>query len=110
MNDNSGADTRISVLTEDLRRQIDNTVKSGGLCLARFKADVLLRDVKAEDVRPGFRFVVDGATYEVTDERKKCHAECPLAANKTPCCLAGSYVFAVILNPMTEASFSRSSS
>jgi hypothetical protein len=47
--------------------------------------------VNADDVRPGFRFVVDGADFVVTDERKKCHAECPL---KTPCCLAGRYVFA----------------
>jgi hypothetical protein len=86
--------TRISVLTEDLRAQITGAVKNSGFCLERFKADVILPNVNADDIRPGFRFVVDGAAFVVTDERKKCHAECPLAMNKTPCCLAGRYVFA----------------
>jgi hypothetical protein len=91
--------TRISVLTEDLKEQIAGAAKSGGLCLARFKADVVLRDMKADTIQPGFRFVVDGAAFEVTPEQKKCHAECPLASNNTPCCLAGRNVFARPISP-----------
>ena len=86
----------VSILTSDVRRWIDTQIQNPnaktGLCLKRFRSDVVID--KADNLLPGELVNVDGMDLRICDMQKKCHDGCDLS--QQDCRLAGCHVFAVV--------------
>ena len=68
-----------------------------GLCFARFKENIRIRNIASNELRPGVCLEAGEAALEITGETKHCHGECALFQAGKSCSLAGGSLFAKVL-------------
>jgi MOSC domain-containing protein YiiM len=90
-----GGERQISLLTREISEAIQGEMR--GLCTVRYKSTLLVDGIAAHELKSGARFTAGSAVLEITQNPKQCFAECPLAAEGTPCHLAGQYLFAKVV-------------
>jgi hypothetical protein len=76
---------------------------AAGVCVARYKYNLLLDGVSADDLKPGARFAAGNAVLQISDSAKKCFAAvpdglpCDRANRSVRCPLAGARLFAAVV-------------
>ena len=96
----TGGDRQISIFTaEDLKKTEDffTAKKDEGLCVSRFRENIMLDGLDAGKLKPGMLFMAGEAVLEITSENKHCHDECPLYKKGKKCPLAGKNLFAKVI-------------
>ena len=72
---------------------------AGGLCTARFDADILTAGMDYASLRAGRRFLLGGAEIEISGVGKRCFENCPLHIGGERCPLQKSCAFARVTAP-----------
>ncbi len=67
---------------------------AGGLCTARFHADIVTAGLSFSELTPGTRLGIGGCTLSITSVGKRCFDECPIRAVGTSCALPDACAFA----------------
>ena len=62
-----------------------------GLCVKKFRADLVTEGLDYRALSPGTLLSAGGALFEICSVGKRCFAECPL--EEKPCSLAGGCAF-----------------
>lgn len=73
---------QVSLLPRRARETVERMDKRG-LCMKRFFANLEIEDLPP--LESGQRLAVGDAVLEITQARKSCFAECPLAGQKAAC-------------------------
>ena len=90
-----GGERQLSLLCLETKQWMDAQASIEGLCLGRYKENILLDGMAPADLVPGKRFKIGEAILEISDAPKGCFPECPLFSGG--CLLAGQYLFATIV-------------
>ena len=91
-----GGERQLSLLLAETR--VGKTgQEERGLCSSRFKANISIRGLAQDAVRPGARLTAGEGALEITGETKHCHKECALFQAGKTCSLAGMNLFAKVL-------------
>ena len=94
-NFHQGGDKQLCLLTAEIREWM-HSQKQKGLCFARFKENVLIEGVPGGILLPGTRLYIEGVVLQVSESRKRCHAECRHYKQGMRCRLSESAVFAAV--------------
>jgi hypothetical protein len=87
----------VSLMTLASRQGVDQAEVEGGLCYARFTADITLDCDQWPD--QGTIIGTDGLQLGILPERKRCWPECELFQNKLPCPLIEGVRYAWVEAP-----------
>ncbi len=79
--------------TLDLMRALDYR----GLCMKKFKADLVTRGLDYTALRAGDLLEIGGAAIEITRTGKHCYPECPLRQENIACTLSRDVAFGKIV-------------
>lgn len=86
---------QICILDEECRRWIGE-VDREGLCLGRFRENILIGKAGPKDWKPGDCLRIGGAVLEIAQRGKKCFPECSRVQAGKECLLKKSCCFAVV--------------
>jgi len=90
-----GCERQICLLTTSMHKWIDSHSESG-LCLSRFKENILIDGISDECLSPDVCIRAGETVLRISNIRKECYPECALFSQKTWCPLAGRAVFATV--------------
>ena len=103
----SNKDRQLCLLTTGIREWIEreriesvksvksvNSNKATGLCLNRFKENILIEGMST--IPPDTTFQIGEAVIKTSKTIKGCYQECELHSKGAPCLLAGCAVFASV--------------
>ena len=92
-----GGDRQLSLLSLEDRQWID-TMTEPGLCLKRYKENILFDGIPSTAFKPGIRLEIGKAVIQISDCSKNCFTECPLYSCGQKCVLAGKYLYAKVIH------------
>lgn len=85
-------DRSVSFIDAEVMKWLEDNRESGGLCLGRFHADLVVSGLTG--CVAGGVIEVAGLSYEIAKVGKRCFAECDLLTELgEPCPLAGGVAF-----------------
>ncbi len=90
----SAADGSVSLLSGEAERAVRD---AGGLCGARFAANLVTGGLDYALLRAGTRLRAGACEITIVRAGKPCYDECPLKRNGATCPLPGSCAFARVL-------------
>ena len=99
-----GGDRQLSLLCLETRQWMDTLVKMDfessidGLCLSKYRENILLDGIRPDELVPGFRLKTGEVLLEISDIPKRCFKECTFLSNGRKCFLAGQYLFAKVIH------------
>jgi len=104
----SARDGSVSLLSAEAEEE---TTALGGLCTARFRANIVTRGLDYAALKPGMRLTVGSSELEIIRVGKPCYEACALSRSAERCDLLRSCAFARVvrggsIHPHDEITFS----
>ena len=90
----SAKDGSVSLLSGEAEERIRSL---GGLCTAKFAANIVTEGLEYEELATGTRLVIGSAILEITRAGKPCYDACTIAQSGETCLLPSNCAFARVL-------------
>jgi MOSC domain-containing protein YiiM len=91
-----GGSRQVSLVASEALEALSH-LEGTGLCLEKYAANLITKDLDYSLLRPGDRLVAGSAVLELTEVGKPCHYECALFQQKSVCPLTTMSAFAVVV-------------
>ena len=95
-NYHSGGSRQVSLVATEALEAL-SLLEGTGLCLEKYAANLITKDLDYSLVRPGDRLLAGDAVLELTEVGKPCHFECALFQQNSVCPLTAMSAFAVVV-------------